>query len=124
MRLASTTVPWAANASCRSFSVVLKERFPTNNFVLIFDDLLFKTNRFSRLFPTIGFQIITEPSSLEDSPCSEITSYFTDESILPGSPAVASKIFNASGRSRRCGRVLGKKKRPEFPPASQRELGA
>jgi len=48
--------------------VVLKERFPTNNFVLIFDDLLFKTNRFSGLSPTIGFQIITEPSSLEDLP--------------------------------------------------------
>ena len=28
-------VPWAANASCRSFSVVLKERFPTNSFVLM-----------------------------------------------------------------------------------------
>src|SRR5881409_3430494 len=28
MRLASTTVPWAANASWRSFSVVLYERFP------------------------------------------------------------------------------------------------
>ena len=68
MRLASTTVPWAANASCKSFSVVLKERFPTNSFVLIFDDLLFKTNRFSGLSPTIGFQIITEPSSLEDLP--------------------------------------------------------
>src|ERR1041384_2064346 len=35
MRLVSTTLPWAANASCRSFSVVLKERFPTNNFELI-----------------------------------------------------------------------------------------
>ena len=33
IRLASTTVPWAAKASCRSFSVVLNERFPTNNFV-------------------------------------------------------------------------------------------
>ena len=36
IKLASTTVPWAANASCRSFSVVLKERFPTNNFSLMY----------------------------------------------------------------------------------------
>jgi len=49
---------------------VLKERFPTNNFVLI-DDLLFMTNHSSRLFPTAGFQIITEPRSLEDLPCLE-----------------------------------------------------
>src|SRR5580704_5261859 len=35
IRLASTTVPWAPKASCRSFSVVLKERFPTNNLLLI-----------------------------------------------------------------------------------------
>ena len=35
IRLASTTLPWAENASCNEFSVVLKERFPTNNFVLI-----------------------------------------------------------------------------------------
>jgi hypothetical protein len=68
IKLASVTVPWAAKRSWRAFSVVLKERFPTNNFVLIFDDLLFKTNRFSGLSPTIGFQIITEPSSLEDLP--------------------------------------------------------
>ena len=34
-RLASTTVPNAANASCRSFSVTLKSRFPTNNLVLM-----------------------------------------------------------------------------------------
>jgi len=40
MMLASTTVPCAANASCRSFSVVLKERFPTNSLLLIFDLLL------------------------------------------------------------------------------------
>ena len=33
-----------------------------------FDDLLFKTNCFSGLFPTAGFQIITEPGSLEDFP--------------------------------------------------------
>src|SRR5436309_1581431 len=37
IRLVSTTVPWAANASCRSFSVTLKERFPTNNFALIYN---------------------------------------------------------------------------------------
>ena len=35
IRLVSTTVPYAAKASWRSFSVVLKERFPTNNFVLM-----------------------------------------------------------------------------------------
>ena len=56
MRLASTTVPWAANASCKSFSVVLKERFPTNNLVLIFDDLLFKTNRFPDCPRPSGFK--------------------------------------------------------------------
>jgi hypothetical protein len=44
--------------------------------------LLFKTNRFSRLFPTIGSQIITEPRSLEDFPCLERTSCPTDESTL------------------------------------------
>ncbi len=35
MRLTSETGPWVANRSCRSFSVVSKERFPTYNFVLI-----------------------------------------------------------------------------------------
>jgi len=44
--------------------------------------LLFKTNRFSRLFPTIGSQIITEPRSLEDFPCLERTSCPTDETTL------------------------------------------
>ena len=34
-RLASTTVPCAAKASCSSFSVTLKSRFPTNNLVLM-----------------------------------------------------------------------------------------
>jgi hypothetical protein len=33
--------------------------------------LLFKTNRFSRLFPTVGSQIITEPRSPEDFPVLE-----------------------------------------------------
>ncbi len=35
IRLVSTTVPCAAKASCRSFSVVSKERFPTNNLLLM-----------------------------------------------------------------------------------------
>jgi hypothetical protein len=35
MRLASTTVPCAANASCRSFSVVSKEIPPTNNLLFM-----------------------------------------------------------------------------------------
>jgi hypothetical protein len=69
IKLASTTVPCAANASCRSFSVMLKLRFPTNNFALICS-LLSSTNfAFTRLFPPTGFQIITEPSSPEDLPC-------------------------------------------------------
>jgi hypothetical protein len=82
-------VPWAANASCKSFSVVLKERFPTNNLLFI-DDLLFKTNYFSRLFPTIGSQIITEPRSLEDFPCLETTSYPTDMATITVSGIFAS----------------------------------
>ena len=40
IKFASVTVPCAENASCRSFSVVLKEMFPTNSFVFITDDLL------------------------------------------------------------------------------------
>ena len=43
--------------------MVLNERFPTNNFVLI-DDLIL-TDRLSRLFPTTGFQIITENFQLK-----------------------------------------------------------
>ncbi len=35
IRTASMTVPCAANASWRLFSVVLNDRFPTNSFVLI-----------------------------------------------------------------------------------------
>src|SRR5260221_237790 len=35
IRLVSVTVPNCANASWRSFSVVLKERFPTNNLLLM-----------------------------------------------------------------------------------------
>jgi hypothetical protein len=35
IRLVSVTEPNAANASLRSFSVVLKERFPTNNLLLM-----------------------------------------------------------------------------------------
>src|SRR5437764_1427354 len=69
IRLASTTVPWAAKASCRSFSVMLKLRFPTNNFALIYTFLSRLTLAFTRLFPPIGFQIITELSSPEDLPC-------------------------------------------------------
>ena len=60
IRFVSRTVPCAANASCRSFSVVLKERFPTNNLLLI---LFYLSNLlcFLRLFPTVGSKIATEP---------------------------------------------------------------
>src|SRR5689334_24232566 len=65
IKFASVTVPKAANAASRSFSVVLKERFPTNNLLLMQvhhpDQLLFP-----RLFPAIGIKIITELSSPED----------------------------------------------------------
>src|SRR5205085_10383382 len=66
IRLASTTDPCAAKASCRSFSVMSKERFPTNNFVLMQSRYLLAGLALSRLFPRIGFQIVSEPSSPED----------------------------------------------------------
>jgi len=50
---------------------------------------LFDTNRF-RLFPTTGFQIITEPSSLEDSPCSK------GQIILQTKPILARNAILAS----------------------------
>src|SRR5512133_2721353 len=71
MRLASTTVPCAANASCRSFSVMLKERFPTNSLALIYLYCLRLTFAVSELFPTAGFQIHTELVFTCDLPCSE-----------------------------------------------------
>jgi hypothetical protein len=46
---------------------VLKERFPTNSLVLILW-LAVQDQPPSGLFPTAGFQIITEPRSPEDSP--------------------------------------------------------
>jgi hypothetical protein len=55
--------------------------------------LLFKTNRFSRLFPTIGSQIITEPRSLEDFPCLERTSCPTDEETVAASKTIASQFL-------------------------------
>jgi len=63
----SITLPCAANISCSWFSVALKERFPTNNFVFMMTVL----TPVSSLFPTIGFQIITEARSTEDFPDSE-----------------------------------------------------
>src|ERR1700694_3688760 len=59
MRSTSITAPCAAKRSWSWFSVVLKERFPTNNLVFI-DDFAYRTDCLSRLFPTTGFQIITE----------------------------------------------------------------
>jgi hypothetical protein len=55
--------------------------------------LLFKTNRFSRLFPTIGSQIITEPRSLEDFPCLERTSCPTDDATVATSKTIASQFL-------------------------------
>jgi len=55
--------------------------------------LLFKTNRFSRLFPTIGSQIITEPRSLEDFPCLERTSCPTDGETVAASKTIASQFL-------------------------------
>jgi hypothetical protein len=57
--------------------------------------LLFKTNRFSRLFPTIGSQIITEPRSLEDFPCLERTSCPTDGATVAASKTIASQFLRA-----------------------------
>src|SRR5262249_20349245 len=65
IKLASTTVPWAANASCRSFSVMSKERFPTNSFVLIYSPYLLIVSYYWP-FPRIGSQIITEYNSRKD----------------------------------------------------------
>jgi hypothetical protein len=55
--------------------------------------LLFKTNRFSRLFPTIGSQIITEPRSLEDYPCLERTSCPTDGATVAIPEIIASQFL-------------------------------
>jgi hypothetical protein len=41
---------------------------PYKQFGAHFDDLVFKSAAFRGLFPTAGFQIITEPSSPEDFP--------------------------------------------------------
>jgi hypothetical protein len=55
--------------------------------------LLFKTNRFSGLFPIVGSQIITEPRSLEDFPGLEMTSYPTDAATLTIPKVIASNYF-------------------------------
>src|SRR5262249_16205809 len=55
IRLASMTVPCAAKASWRSFSVVLKERFPTNSLLFICDVF------------NAGFRECSRPPGLESS---------------------------------------------------------
>src|ERR1700732_5335411 len=61
MRVTSCTAPACAKSSCSSFSVVLKERFPTYNLVPI-ESIL--ENAARSLFPLIGFQIATEYTQL------------------------------------------------------------
>jgi hypothetical protein len=50
------------------------------------------TATFPRLFPIVGSKIITEASSLEDSPCPEETSYLTDADKVVGNPAERNSI--------------------------------
>lgn len=76
IRFASTTVPCAEKASCRSFSVVLKERFPTNNLLLI-DDMLFKTNRILSCSRLPGFKSSLNKVHLSDFPWPQLISYQT-----------------------------------------------
>ena len=65
--MASTTVPYAAKASCKSFSVTLKSRFPTNNLVLIVQYATPWTgSALTTMFPRVGSQTFTEPASPED----------------------------------------------------------
>jgi len=50
---------------------------------------------YSMLFPSVGFQIITERGSLEDSPClGSVTSYLLDVNTLDHSPNKASDKKN------------------------------
>ena len=55
------------------------------------------THRF-RLFPTAGFQIIIEPSSLEDSPWSERSSYLTDGITIAAALFLASLFLREKMR--------------------------
>ncbi len=87
IRFASTTVPWAAKASCRSFSVVLNDRFPTNSFALTG---FFFVPRLSLLAPNCsrlsGFKSSLNSVQLKIYHVLEATSYLTDgPKIIPSS---------------------------------------
>src|SRR6202163_879488 len=55
-RCTSVTVPYCANRSFRSGSVVLKERFPTYSFIFLVIERMLAT----KPFPRTGFQITFE----------------------------------------------------------------
>ena len=92
--LVSVTVPCAANASCKSFSVVSKERFPTNNLLLI-DVLLsgqpLPSTDCSR---TPGLKSSLNRVHLKIHHALKETSYQTDDSKIAGSGALAIAIGN------------------------------
>src|ERR1017187_4792513 len=90
IRLASTTEPWAAKASCKSFSVVLKERFPTNNLLLI-DDCC-SSNRFSDCSRLSGFKSSLNHVHLKIFHVLKGQVPLTDGQMIPICPAVASKF--------------------------------
>ena len=56
----------------------------------------------TRLFPLIGFQIITEQRSLEDLPCLKKHKFPSDNSIVAGFAVIATAIFaiNTMGQPR------------------------
>ena len=95
-RLASTTVPWAAKASWRSFSVTLKSRFPTNNLVLIICCAVLDSSALATMFPHAGSQILIEPGSLEDLHVMEVKNVSRDWMSVLDFGEIASAAKNAA----------------------------
>src|SRR5437763_13872447 len=70
IRLTSVTEPQPANRSCSSFSVVLNERFPTNNLLLIYFNALDPINFVPDRSRPSGFESFSIELT-EDSPALE-----------------------------------------------------
>ena len=62
--------------------------------------MFYKINPCSNLFPTFGFRIITELSSLEDLPELKLTSYLTNGLTITRFEEIANDSFNSFCGSR------------------------
>jgi hypothetical protein len=74
---------------------------------------------FTRLFPTIGFQIVTETSSLEDFPCRGIDKLSNSGRSMDFSGGIATdffkNLFTLSAPSRMAV-TFGARRAIKFPP--------